>query len=104
MTLPTMVKSSSSTVPIEKIDVSHYVIPTDFPESDGTLEWDKTVLVVVEVSAGGKCGLGFTYADTATALLINDALSDVVKGLDAMNVAAAYMAMWRRIRNQGRPG
>ena len=58
MTLPTMVKSSSSTVPIEKIDVSHYVIPTDFPESDGTLAWDSTTLVVVDVTAGTDLGRG----------------------------------------------
>src|SRR5204863_3604791 len=32
---------------IEAIDVATYVVPTDAPESDGTLEWDRTTLVVV---------------------------------------------------------
>jgi hypothetical protein len=33
---------------IERIEVSAYTIPTDLPESDGTLEWNDTTLVVVE--------------------------------------------------------
>ena len=65
--------------PIEKLDVSVYTVPTDFPESDGTLEWHSTTIVVVEASAGGKRGLGYTYADAATADLINDLLTRVVR-------------------------
>jgi Fe-S oxidoreductase len=49
-------------VAIERLDVSAYTVPTDFPESDGTLEWNATTLVVVEV-AGGVRGLGYTYYD-----------------------------------------
>ncbi len=30
----------SSSVPIERIEVSAYKVPTDSPESDGTYEWD----------------------------------------------------------------
>ena len=41
---------------IERINVSVYTIPTDVPESDGTLEWDKTTLVLVEAMAGGLHG------------------------------------------------
>lgn len=33
-----------------------YRIPTATPESDGTLEWDTTTIVVVHVEAGGKRG------------------------------------------------
>src|ERR671933_661982 len=47
-------------VPIERVDVSAYTIPTSFPESDGTLEWDSTTMVLVEITAGGTHGLGFT--------------------------------------------
>ena len=54
-------------VAIDRLDVSAYIIPTDFPESDGTLTWDKTTLVLVEATAGGTQGLGYSYADTATA-------------------------------------
>jgi L-alanine-DL-glutamate epimerase-like enolase superfamily enzyme len=89
---------------IDQIDVSAYAIPTDWPEADGTLVWDTTTLVVVEVSAGGERGLGFTYADTATARLIRDLLADVVNGRSAMAVPAAWAAMVQAIRNLGRPG
>jgi L-alanine-DL-glutamate epimerase-like enolase superfamily enzyme len=89
---------------VTNLRVSAYTIPTDFPESDGTLEWDRTTLVLVEAEAGGQCGLGYTYADLATAALIRDTLTEVVTGLDALSPPAAYAAMWRRIRNLGRPG
>jgi L-alanine-DL-glutamate epimerase-like enolase superfamily enzyme len=84
--------------------VKSFTIPTDFPESDGTLEWDRTTIVLVQVSGGGRQGLGYTYADTATASLIHDPLALYIKGMDAMSPPAVYMAMWRRLRNLGRPG
>ena len=41
---------------IERLDAAAYTIPTDSPESDGTLAWDSTTLVVVEAtSAGERC-------------------------------------------------
>ncbi len=64
----------SHSVPIERLTVATYTVPTDLPESDGTLEWDKTTLVLVDASAAGKSGLGYTYADSATATLIHDVL------------------------------
>jgi L-alanine-DL-glutamate epimerase-like enolase superfamily enzyme len=81
-----------------------YRIPTDFPESDGTLDWNSTTLVVVQASAGSETGLGYTYADTATATLVEDLLSKVVKGCDAMSPALCWNAMVHQIRNLGRPG
>src|SRR5579885_2302619 len=88
---------------IERLDVSAYAVPTDFPESDGTFAWKKTTLVLVEVSAGSRRGLGFTYADTATARLIKDLLADVVKGRDAMDVPGLWAKMVYHIRNLGGP-
>jgi L-alanine-DL-glutamate epimerase-like enolase superfamily enzyme len=107
MPKPTPIRVSprrESSVPVEDLDVSAYTIPTDAPESDGTLEWRHTTLVVVEVSAGGVRGLGYTYADTATAKLIKDLLAEVVKGQDAMSVSACWVAMVHATRNLGRPG
>ncbi len=95
---------TNNTVPIGAIRVSSYTVPTDFPEADGTAEWDRTTMVMVSATAGDRSGLGYTYADDATAKLIQDVLSPVVKNLDALSPAAAYMAMWRRVRNLGRPG
>lgn len=91
-------------IPIDGLRVSVFRVPTDSPESDGTLEWTQTVLVLVEVSGGGRQGIGYTYADHSTARLIHDTLQEVVKGSDAMAPGATFMAMWRRIRNLGRPG
>src|ERR1051325_9146778 len=89
---------------IERLDLSVFKIPTDFPESDGTLEWSDTTAVVVEAFAGGKHGIGYSFADTATAQLIRDKLAGVVVGMDAMAVQASWLAMVRAIRNLGRPG
>lgn len=90
--------------PIEAIDVSAYVIPTDAPESDGTLEWDRTTLVVVELTAGGTRGLGYTYADVATAAVVREALRKVILGADSFAIAATNARMLQSIRNLGRPG
>jgi L-alanine-DL-glutamate epimerase-like enolase superfamily enzyme len=95
---------SSSCVPIDRIDVSAYKVPTDFPESDGTYEWDSTTMVLVEATGGGRTGLGYSYADTATARLVNDLLAGVVKGHDAMGVPGAHAAMVAAMCNLGRLG
>lgn len=99
-----LVSRSGTNIPVDRLDVAAYTVPTDFPESDGTLEWGSTTIVVVEVSAGGRRGIGFTYADTATARLIDERLSHIVVGRDAMSVSGAWSAMVRSIRNLGRPG
>lgn len=89
---------------IQTVSVSAYTVPTDFPESDGTLAWDKTTIVVVQVSAGNHTGLGYTYADLATARLIDSTLKLTLAGKDAMNVPECWAAMRHAIRNLGRPG
>ena len=96
--------SVSDSTEIEKLEVSAYTIPTDFPESDGTLDWDHTTIVVVEAVAADARGLGYTYADTSTAQLIQSLLVDAIAGSDAMDVVGAWAAMTRSIRNLGRPG
>lgn len=100
----TEVVATLSRIAIDRIAANAYTVPTDFPESDGTLEWNSTTLVLVHALGGNKVGLGYTYADTATAVLIRDLLSQVVKGHDAMAPAACWNAMVSRIRNLGRPG
>jgi L-alanine-DL-glutamate epimerase-like enolase superfamily enzyme len=89
---------------IKRIEVSVYKIPTDFPESDGTLEWTDTSTVIVEAYAGNERGIGYTFADTATGQLIKDKLAPLLVGADAMALPASWLAMVRSIRNLGRPG
>jgi L-alanine-DL-glutamate epimerase-like enolase superfamily enzyme len=89
---------------IERLRVAAYSIPTDAPEADGTLAWQRTVLVTVEASSGDETGLGYTYADAATASLLQSTLSSIILGRDACAPTAAYDAMLRAVRNLGRDG
>lgn len=89
---------------VDQISVAAYTVPTDAPESDGTLAWSQTTMVLVEARAGDVSGLGYTYADLGVALLIRDTLARVVTGLDAMNIPSAWEGMVREVRNLGRPG
>ncbi|HET8700740.1 MAG TPA: enolase C-terminal domain-like protein [Nitrococcus sp.] len=96
--------SRRTEVPIEKLEVSAYKIPTDYPEADGTLSWDSTTMVLVRVHGGGKYGLGYTYGNKAVAALIDSKLIGAVVGEDALAIAGRWQAMVRVIRNLGRPG
>ena len=89
---------------IERVEVSAYTVPTETPESDGTFHWDKTTLVLAEIFAGGKVGLGYSYADTATAHLIEKTLAPKLKGHDALANGGAWRTLVEEIRNLGRPG
>lgn len=84
--------------------VSVFRIPTDAPESDGTLEWDSTILVLVELAAGARQGVGYTYADRSAAVLIRDRLAEVIEGRDAMDIPGAWWAMLAAVRNLGHGG
>jgi L-alanine-DL-glutamate epimerase-like enolase superfamily enzyme len=89
---------------IDDVEVSTFTLPTDAPESDGTLAWDATTVVVVHAWADGVRGLGYTYADASAATLVQSKLGEAVRGIDAMQPQAAWAAMVRSIRNLGRPG
>ena len=91
-------------IPIEQVDVSAFTVPTAEPESDGTLKWDSTTVVLVEARAGGRHGFGYSYTHVAAAKLIDGMLAGIVEGHDAMDVAGAWHAMHHAIRNVGRPG
>jgi L-alanine-DL-glutamate epimerase-like enolase superfamily enzyme len=90
--------------PVDGIDVAAATIATDAPESDGTLTWDSTTIVVVEARCGETRGLGWTYGSTACAEMVRDQLASTVEGRDAMDVPGAWMAMERAVRNSGRVG
>jgi L-alanine-DL-glutamate epimerase-like enolase superfamily enzyme len=93
-----------SSTPITKAEVSVFTIPTSAPEADGTLEWESTTIVISEVFAGGKTGLGYTYADSSAAVMISNMLIKQIQGRDALDICGTWQAMVRAIRNQGRPG
>jgi L-alanine-DL-glutamate epimerase-like enolase superfamily enzyme len=89
---------------IGSVNARAYSVPTEAPESDGTLEWDSTTLVVVEVEAAGETALGYTYSDAAAATLVNDRLAPVLVRRDAMHVDACWRAMVAAARNVGVAG
>jgi L-alanine-DL-glutamate epimerase-like enolase superfamily enzyme len=86
---------------IKDLKVSAYKIPTDLPEADGTIEWNSTTMVLVEIKAGDKKGIGYTYAHEAARLVIEKTLKEIVVGKDVMNIPFLSFAMIRAIRNNG---
>ncbi len=93
-----------STAPVARVAASAYKIPTDAPESDGTLEWSSTTMVLAEVTACGATGIGYTYGNDAIARLIEGPISEALNGADALATSGCWLAMVGRLRNQGRPG
>ncbi len=90
---------------IGELAVSAYDVPTETqPESDGTAVWKKTTLVVVEMAAGPWRGLGYTYADAATARMARDVLAPHVRGLSPFDTRRIYDTCCSVVRNHGRGG
>lgn len=81
-----------------------YTVPTDAPEADGTFRWDSTTMVLVELQAGGKRGLGYTYADPAAGKLVDSLLKKVVAGQDAFAHGAIRQKLMHQVRNSGETG
>jgi L-alanine-DL-glutamate epimerase-like enolase superfamily enzyme len=89
---------------ITRLDVAAHTIPTDAPESDGTLEWDSTTIVLVRAWAADVAGLGYTYTHDAAARLIEDKLAPLVRGRDLEDIPALWERLAQELRNVGRPG
>ena len=99
-----MSAAAGTATAVERLEACARTVPTDGAESDGTLEWDSTTIVVVEAHADGQTGIGYTYTDEAAASLVTGKLAEAVEGRDAFATGAAYEAMGRALRNVGRPG
>lgn len=91
-------------IPIADVQATSYTIPTDAPESDGTITWNHTSLVVATVSAGDQIGLGYTYCHSAAVRLIATVLAPVLEDRDALALEENWSAMNVAVRNIGRPG
>jgi len=90
---------------IDSVDVGAYEIPTATPqESDGTLVWDSTTLVVVEVSAEGHTGLGYTYCDPSAAQVVQGKLVPILEGADPLMPQKAWAQMQMQTRQLGHDG
>ncbi|RDH75111.1 mandelate racemase [Mycolicibacterium moriokaense] len=89
---------------IDAVNVGCYRFPTPTEESDGTLSWDATTAVTVELTAGGTTGLGWTYSDPAAATLIEGKLAAMLRGHPFADISAAWTAMRAACRNLGTKG
>lgn len=89
---------------ISALRATAYRLPTDTPEADGTLHWDATTLVLVEVDAGGETGLGYTYADASLVGLIADRFAPLVEHADPFAPGRISQRLWQSVRNLGRSG
>ncbi|MEU9955165.1 hypothetical protein [Streptomyces sp. NPDC050982] len=90
---------------MEHLPVSVYRVPTDLPGGDATLTWNSTTLLLVEVAAAEKKGIGWTYGSAAAAPVVEHELADLAVGQDAFGVPAANDRMSRAVRKhrQARP-
>ncbi|HET9163401.1 MAG TPA: enolase C-terminal domain-like protein [Solirubrobacterales bacterium] len=89
---------------VEDVAATAYTVPTDRPESDGTLEWDSTTIVVVEICAGEERGLGYAYGHQAITEVVSSTLAPLVAGMSALAPPEAWAAMQGAVRNFGRQG
>lgn len=81
-----------------------YTIPTDAPEADGTIAWDSTTLIVVELHAEGLTGIGYTYAHKTAAIVAQELIDKHCVEHDPLHVNALFAAMRRSQRNYGAEG
>jgi L-alanine-DL-glutamate epimerase-like enolase superfamily enzyme len=93
-----------SEAPVDDLQVRVFEVATDRPESDGTLSWDSTTLIVVHARGAGRRGLGYTYGPAAIATLIADVLTGLVRGSDALSPRRINGAMRAALRNAGQGG
>lgn len=89
---------------VNQVEVQALSFPTPSPESDGTLTWDHTDVVTVEVRAGSQTGLGWSYTSPAAVELIRTVLAHEVLGEDASSPVRLWERMHRACRNLGTRG
>ena len=94
----------AQTLPISAVRAKAYTVPTAAPESDGTLEWNATTLVLVRVRAGDREGIGYSYTTPAAATLINNTLGPLLLDRDALSIRQRWYDLWGAVRNIGRQG
>jgi len=91
-------------IPVTALGVSAYTIPTQTPEADRTIEWNSTTLILVEIAAADKTGIGYTYANEATAVVIHKVLKEIIVNANALDIPLLNAKMMATIRNDGQTG
>lgn len=91
-------------LPVAGVEVGAYRVPTEGPESDGTLVWDSTTVLVAEVTAGGASGLGYSYGHRSAVRVASDLLAPVLVGRPLEHATGNWRAMTAAVRNVGLGG
>lgn len=86
---------------IGRVSAEVFTLPTDRPESDGTLEWRATTLVIADVTGAGQIGTGYTYGGASAATCIRETLAGALEGRAFASPQGAWWAMVERVRNLG---
>jgi L-alanine-DL-glutamate epimerase-like enolase superfamily enzyme len=81
-----------------------YTIPTDLPEADGTIAWDSTTLIVVELHAGDATGIGYTYAHRSAAIVARELIDKYCLNRSPLDINSIFAAMRTSQRNYGAEG
>jgi L-alanine-DL-glutamate epimerase-like enolase superfamily enzyme len=90
---------------IERVEARACRLPTArIPESDGTLAWNATTIVIVQVHAAGVTGIGYSYVDAAAVAIVDNVLGSALVGADVHTTAALNARMVRAVRNHGAAG
>ncbi len=90
---------------IDSVEVSAYSIPTATDEeSDGTLVWDSTSLVLVELRCGTETGLGYTYCHPAAGQIIESKLANILRDADPLMPQKTWAEMQVQMRQMGHTG
>jgi L-alanine-DL-glutamate epimerase-like enolase superfamily enzyme len=95
---------TASDIPVSKVHVSAYTIPTDAPEGDGTLRWDATTLILCEVHAAGEIGLGYSYGNQATAFVADYLANKCLLHRSPLDIPALHTSLLQQVRNDGSRG
>lgn len=89
---------------VDEINVSAYTVPTDAPEADGTFAWDSTTMVLAEIGAAGKTGLGYTYGSKAVMPEAQHLAEKCLLRQLALDIPRLHHSMLGQLRNDGSRG
>jgi L-alanine-DL-glutamate epimerase-like enolase superfamily enzyme len=90
---------------VEAIEVDAYEVPTSTEEeSDGTLVWDSTTIVVVQLRCGEHIGLGYTYGHPSVGQVIESKLASILREADPLMPQKTWCEMQMQSRQMGHEG
>lgn len=89
---------------VEEVQVDFFRIPTEKPESDGTLTWSSTGMLCVQIHCQGYTGLGYSYTTEAAAQIVKKHFVELIVGRGPYPVQKRNFQMQRSVRNFGHQG